>query len=106
MAGCKFPGKSSAAAQKRSGGELAGALCLLIPTAGLSSLAIACDLSRVEPWKGQSFSQELAAAARSASGATQARAVGPGIMSSADRIPGRLNIEVDQTGVVTGFWCE
>lgn len=83
-----------------------GMLVFAVLAAGLPQATTACDASKVEAQKGKVFSKELSEEARRASGARYVRAVGPGIVSSADRLPGRLNVEVDHAGVIRGFWCE
>jgi hypothetical protein len=81
-------------------------LVIASPTAALSEGQTVCDRSKVAALIGRPFSPELAEEARRASGARFVRAVGPGMISSADRLSNRLNVEIDQSRIVTGFWCE
>jgi hypothetical protein len=83
---------------------LLGTLLVAVPeTASAQSV---CDSSKPHALKGRPFSDHLAEEARRLSGARSARTVGPGMISSADRVPNRLNVEIDRAGLVTGFWCE
>lgn len=64
-----------------------------------------CDPSRIKDLIGKPYSPELAEEARRVSGANSARPIGPGIPSSADARKRRLNLELDNKGVVIGFIC-
>ena len=79
---------------------------MLIGMRPAASASDPCDSSKVQGLKGRPYSEELAQEARRLSGARLVRPIGPGIISSADRIPNRLNIELDLTRIVREFWCE
>jgi len=87
--------------------SLTAAVLLILTTVlgtGLSQQTSECDASQAKGI-GKPFSPELGEAARRASGANSVRPVGPGIISSADRRPDRLNVELDHAGIVIGFRC-
>jgi hypothetical protein len=81
-------------------------LSLLWPASAGAQGAIACDASRVESLIGRPFSPEVGEQAQRAANAASWRAVGPGMVSSSDRRPDRLNVEIDATRTIRGFWCE
>jgi hypothetical protein len=79
--------------------------CLLVAMT-TTAQTTSCDAAKAKGFAGKPFSPELAEEARQAAGAPLVRGVGPGMVSSADRRPNRLNVEVDKQQVVTGFRCE
>lgn len=64
-----------------------------------------CDPSRIQGLIGQKYSAERAEEARRASGANAVRRIGPNFPSTTDFRRRRLNLEVDDLGVVTGIRC-
>jgi hypothetical protein len=84
---------------------VASVACLLA-AATAAAQTTSCDAANAKGLTGKPFSPELAETARRAAGAPAVRGVGPGMISSADRRPNRLNVEVDKQQVVTGFRCE
>lgn len=76
-----------------------------IPPA-LQQTSSPCESAKARELRGKPYSEELAQEAQRLSGARVARPIGPGIISSADRIPNRLNIELDPARMVRDFWCE
>jgi hypothetical protein len=78
----------------------------LVPESGLPQESVACNSAKAQVLKGKPFSEELRKQAQRITGAREARAVGPDMISTSDRRPNRLNVEVDRFGIVTNFWCE
>jgi hypothetical protein len=65
----------------------------------------ACDDSVVNFLVGRSYSPSLSEYARRLSGAHLARPMGPNFPTSADHRSDRLNIQLDDRGIVRGFRC-
>lgn len=65
----------------------------------------ACDVSRLHGLIGQKYSLERAEEARRASGANAVRPIGPDFPSTTDFRRQRLNLEVNEHGIVTGVRC-
>jgi hypothetical protein len=64
-----------------------------------------CDPSRIKGLIGKSYSDELAEDARRASGAASVRPIGSGKGVSSDFLPDRLNVWLNNAGIVVGFIC-
>jgi len=64
-----------------------------------------CAASHAQSLVGQPYSLEIADRARRATGAREIRKIEPGGAYTTDLDPNRLNVEVDRTGIVTGFRC-
>ena len=80
--------------------------CLLMAMTPTEAQTTSCDADKAKELTGKPFSPALAEEARRAAGAPSVRGIGPGMVSTADRQPNRLNVEVDKQQVVTGFRCE
>jgi hypothetical protein len=83
-----------------------GAMLALVPDTALPHETTGCDSTKAQMLKGKPFSAEVAEEARRITRAGSVRAVGPGFISTSDRRPNRLNVEVDRAGIITNFWCE
>ena len=64
-----------------------------------------CSASGARFATGELFTLDLAERARRASGAREVRKVEPGGAYTMELSPDRLNIEVDQAGIVRGLTC-
>ena len=87
---------------------LTSGLLAFSPDCGLAQPALerqACAVGEAQTAIGQPYSLELAERARRAVGAREVRKIEPGGAYTTDLEPGRLNFEVDRTGIVTGLRC-
>ncbi|MBR0551609.1 I78 family peptidase inhibitor [Stakelama marina] len=64
-----------------------------------------CDASGLDDLVGQTGTSDLAADAMERSGATRMRWIQPGMAVTMDYRTDRLNINLDDRNVVTGFKC-
>lgn len=64
-----------------------------------------CDTSNLAALVGKPFSAALEAEAKKQSGLTTVRVIRPGMAVTMDFRPDRLNIDLDEKNVVTGFRC-
>jgi len=69
------------------------------------ALADSCDTSILAALVGKPFSAAVEADAKKQSGLTNVRVIRPGMAVTMDFRPDRLNIDLDDKGVVTGFRC-
>lgn len=85
-----------------------GACATTQPTASESNPAVlgdSCDTSILAGLVGKPFTPALEADARKQSGLKNVRVIRPGMAVTMDFRPDRLNIDLDEKGVVTGFRC-
>ncbi|CAM3779815.1 I78 family peptidase inhibitor [Vreelandella rituensis] len=64
-----------------------------------------CDASEVEQYLGRVYDDSMEAGLLSASGADRLRVKRPGYMHTADHREDRLNVELDERGVITDVTC-
>ncbi|WP_058836161.1 I78 family peptidase inhibitor [Luteimonas abyssi] len=64
-----------------------------------------CDAARAQSLVGQPSSDAVLEQARAATGASSLRALKPDDMATMDYRPDRLNVMLDDAGVVTSFRC-
>ncbi|WP_346796492.1 I78 family peptidase inhibitor [Halomonas sp. Bachu 37] len=64
-----------------------------------------CDAAKVEHYVGRIYDNAMEPALLSASGADRLRVKRPGYMHTADDRHDRLNVELDQQGVITDVTC-
>ncbi|WP_294322141.1 I78 family peptidase inhibitor [uncultured Sphingomonas sp.] len=82
-----------------------GACMTTKPSDSPPALADSCDTSILAGMVGKPFSAAVEAEAKKQSGLTNVRVIRPGMAVTMDFQPGRLNIDLDEKGVVTGFRC-
>jgi len=75
------------------------------PLAPSSSTVAGCREEKARSIVGEPYSDELAERARQASGARTVRRVQPGGPDTMDLRTDRLNLEVDQSGIIGGVRC-
>lgn len=98
------------ATRRRTQALLTSSLLTLVPAWGFSQPAAGpgekdCAAGEARSMVGQPYSLELAERALRAAGAREVRKIEPGGAYTTDLDAGRLNIEVDRAGTVTGFRC-
>ena len=64
-----------------------------------------CDATNVQSLVGQEATEEVVEQARIDAGAQSARTLRPGQAVTMDFLEGRLNVDVDENGVITGLRC-
>jgi len=64
-----------------------------------------CELLDLQDLIGRTYSEEVAERARATAGAATVRPAGRNYPSSSDYIPGRLNIQLNDAGIIVGFRC-
>lgn len=64
-----------------------------------------CGLESIADLVGKAVTETLPEDARKRSGARTVRVIRPGMMVTMDFRPDRLNIDVDDKGIVTNFRC-
>ncbi len=69
------------------------------------ALADSCDTSALAKLVGKPFSASVEADAKKQSGLTNVRVIRPGMAVTMDFRPDRLNIDIDEKNIVTGFRC-
>ncbi len=67
--------------------------------------SVGCDAGPAQRWIGQTSTAALVESARKASGASVARALTPGMMVTMEFRADRLNVTVDEKGLVTAIGC-
>jgi hypothetical protein len=82
-----------------------GACATTKPNDSAPALADSCDTSILAALVGKPFSAAVEAEAKKQSGLTNVRVIRPGMAVTMDFRPDRLNIDIDEKGVVTGFRC-
>ena len=80
--------------------------CAAQPPAPVASAPVeGCDAAKAGVSIGQAMTPALAETARTASGAQAVRTIAPGAMVTMDYRPDRLNLTVDDKGVVRAVRC-
>lgn len=64
-----------------------------------------CDASAVQSFVGQEATEEVVEQARTGAGADSARTLRPGQAVTLEFREGRLNVDVDENGTITGLRC-
>lgn len=84
-----------------------GACTTTQPSEGerVPAMADSCDTSPLARLVGKPFSASVEADAKKQSGLSNVRVIRPGMAVTMDFRPDRLNIDLDDKGVVTGFRC-
>ena len=65
----------------------------------------ACSTERLQRFVGRQGTEDVAAAARTRSGATIVRWLRPGMVTTMEFRADRLTIDLDDSGRITGFRC-
>lgn len=109
MAACS-PGTGDAADPAQPAGipptePAAAPTTAMTPATSAPAAEDRCDASAAQSLVGQQATEDVVEQARSDAGADSARTLHPDQAVTMEYLEGRLNIDVDENGVITGLRC-